>query len=502
MGLRLSRSLRFRLKRWVAHGSLALRAATGGRPSVSSAAAKAATRVELVALAWPMAVAMAGDTLMGLVDTKLVGGLGASALGGVGFATTLMYLGYSIMFGIMRGVKVRTAFAVGQNRAEDGFRYAQAGMLMGALIGSVIFAFGRDISWLITALHLDPSLVEPATKFFAVVTFGAPASGMLVALSNHRQSIGDSRSPMVVGLLANIINAALAYVLIYGHAGMPPLGVAGAGIATAFVQYLEVFLLGRLFLRDMARSPRSSLSLRSACREVLALGLPIGLQFGTETLAFTAFTAILGSLSTTEIASHQVAMQIIRTSFLPGIAVGEAASILVGRALGQRRLDEADRVTRASLALAVGFMACCGVVFATLGGVIVRGFSHDAEVIVVARRLLLVAALFQVLDAVNIVLRGALRGARDVRVVALVGVGVIWTCIPTAAFFLGKLARWGAVGGWFGFVAETTLAATLLWFRYFRGSWRAEYRRPLPVNHAPDPEDSAVIRADSDLHAA
>jgi len=120
-------------------------------------------------------------------------------------------------------------------------------------------------------------------------------------------------------------------------------------------------------------------------------------------------------------------------------------------------------------------MASCGVVFALFGGAIARAFTRDTEVASIARNLLLVAALFQVLDAFNVVLRGSLRGAADVRVPAFLGIAIVWTCVPTAAFFLGKLAGWGAIGGWCGFVGETILATILFGRRWSHGSWRASY---------------------------
>ena len=344
------------------------------------------TRAELTALAWPIALAMCGETVMGLVDVKLVGGLGRAALGGVGLGIMLTYLGYSIVFGIMRGVKVRTAYAVGELRAHDGIAYARAGIAIGFGIGLLMFAVGRDVSRLLGTLGAEPDLIDPAVSFVSAVTWGAPASAVLVALVNHRQALGDSRTPMVVALVGNVVNAVLAYSLVGGHFGLPALGVRGAGFSTALVQYLDAMALLALFVRDARRGPRTALGFRAAVREVMQLGGPTGLQFGAEMLAFTAFTGILGSMPSAQIASHQIALAVIRTSFLPGVAVSEAASILVGSALGQRRLDEADRVTYAALALAVSFMAACGVVFGTLGGTIVRGFTTDVAVVGIATR--------------------------------------------------------------------------------------------------------------------
>ncbi len=463
-----------RLKRWVApgqHTSGASAGLAGPRPDQVSTVAR-----QLVALAWPIAAAMFGETALGLVDTKLVGGLGATALGGVGVATTLMYLNYATVFGLMRGVKVRTAYATGSGSPADGIRYAQAGVVMGAAAGLFVFWIGRDVSWALRTVGIDAPLIPYARDFLAAVTWGAPATCALAALINHRQGNGDSRSPMVVGVGGNIVNAVLSYGLIYGHFGLPALGVRGGGLGTATTEWLELFAMLALLARDMRRTRATqTIALRAALRQVAELGVPTGLQFAAEMLAFSTFTAILGTIGGAQIAAHQIALATIRTSFLPGIAVSEAASVLVGQSLAKNRLDEADSVTRTALGLAVAFMAACGVVFAVFGGALARAFTPDPEVARIARRLLWVAAGFQILDAINIVLRGSLRGAKDVKVAAVIGIAVVWTCVPTAAFMLGKLAGWGALGGWCGFVLETLLASMLFWRRWNRGAWRMKW---------------------------
>ena len=152
--------------------------------------------------------------------------------------------------------------------------------------------------------------------------------------------------------------------------------------------------------------------------------------------------------------------------------MSEATSVLVGRARGRGSDDEANDSVKSGLWLAVGFMAICGLVFASAGGALARFFTSDALVVALAKRLLVVAALFQVLDAVSIVLRGALRGVQDARAVAVIGVLVIWLFLPPSAYVLGKLCGLGAVGGWLGFVGETALGAILLGLRWSRGGWR------------------------------
>ncbi|MFO0739885.1 MAG: MATE family efflux transporter [Labilithrix sp.] len=431
---------------------------------------------ELYQLAWPITAAMLGETALALIDTKLVGGLGSAALGGVGVATTFMYLAYSMTYGGMRGVKVRVAHAVGEGTPNDGFAYAKAGLVLGLAFGTLVLFACRDVSPVLLRLGADPEIVPYARDFLAAVTLGAPPTCALAALIQHRQGLGDSRTPMVVGIAGNAFNALLAYSLIYGHLGLPSLGAKGAGYSTALTETLAFAVMIGLLFRDERRAKtKSAITVRKAASQVLELGLPTGLQFTAETLAFTVFTVLLGSIGKEEIAAHQIALNIIRTSFLPGVAISEATSVLVGRGLGRRRLQEADDAVKSGLALAIAFMAVCGVAFALLGGPLAAFFSNDPAVIDNARRLLVVAAVFQVLDAINIVLRGSLRGAKDVRAVAIIGILIVWSCLPTSAFILGKHFGLGALGGWLGFVVETVLASIFFWRRWKKGSWRADY---------------------------
>jgi multidrug resistance protein, MATE family len=452
--------------------------AVDGRPEAKSGtffSLRKDTTRELFQLAWPIAAAMLGETAIGLVDTKLVGGLGAAALAGVGVGTTFMFLGYAFVFGVLRGVKVCASHALGEGRPQDGFSYARAGMVIGFLLGTIELIACRDVSRVLVFIGTDPAVIPYARDFLAAVTLGAPMTCALSALIQHRQAISDSRTPMVVGILGNAFNALLGWSLIYGHFGLPALGVKGGGFATAATETIELTVMLWLFMRTERTSVRSSLSFGKAVREVFGLGGPTGVQYGIEMIAFATFTAVLSGISSQEMAAHQIALNVVRISFLPGFAVAEAASVLVGQALGRRRLDQADSAVKSGLGLATAFMAVWGVIFALAGGVIAAFFTNDAEALAITRRLLLVAAAFQVLDAVNMVLRCSLRGAKDVRAVAAIGIATVWVFIPTSAFLLGRLAGLGALGGWIGFVGETTFGAALCWLRWKRGGWRTAY---------------------------
>ncbi len=429
----------------------------------------AAETREIMDLAWPICAAMLGETVIGIVDTFLVAGLGKAAIGGVGLAIIFMFLSYSFVYGLMRAVKIRTSHAVGEGRRDLSFSFLLSGVLLGLAAGVGVFIFGRDASWLFTLTRADPEIVPYAKDFLAAITWGAPATCAFAALIQHRQAMGDSRSPMILQLTGNVFHGFLGYGLIYGKFGLPALGASGAGYATSMTEVLLFVSLGALAVRDGRRYFVPALArLREATWEVLQTGLPTGLQFAIEVFAFTAFTSILGSIASTEIAAHQIALNVIRASFLPGIAISEAACVLVGQSLGKGDPGRVPRIARSALRLGMGFMAFCGLCFALFGPAIARAFTSDVDVLRVATRLLYIAAAFQVLDAVSIVLRGVLRGAKDATFVAICGVSVALLTIPTFAYVLGKQMGMGAVGGWLGFIAETTLNATLLYVRLRR----------------------------------
>src|SRR5262249_14364738 len=156
--------------------------------------------------------AMLGETALGLCDTKLVGALGAEALGGVGIATIFVWTGQAVVVGLMRGgVKVRTAYAVGEGRHGDAARYAGAGALVGALIGVALFLAAHGVTPLLTLIRLDPAMIPYAREFVAARSWGCVASCAGMAYSQYLQGIGDSRSPMVIGILGNVANAVLAW---------------------------------------------------------------------------------------------------------------------------------------------------------------------------------------------------------------------------------------------------------------------------------------------------
>ena len=425
---------------------------------------------ELVRLAWPISVSMLSHSAMSLADTLFVGRLGASALGAVGLGGVATFTLFCFGWGLMRAVKVLVSQCSGAG--EHGLVPATigAGVSLAVVVGAAMAVGGWLLSIPLPAVASDETAGALASSYFRVRVLGAPLFLLAGALSEARQGLGDARTPMVAEVLANAVNVVLdpCFIFVLGF------GVPGAAWATLCAYAVSACLMLRVQLR---RGPRPTAPSWTTVKHVLEVGLPLGVQFVLEVGSFAVLVAILARAGAVDLAAHQVALQLVHFSFLPALALGEAASVLIGNAVGAGQDDLVRRVAKRALLLAVAYTGTCAVAFVAAGESFARWFSDDPEVVALTVRLLYVAAGFQVFDAANIVSRCALRGAGDVRYAAVVSVAVAWICTPPLTWYLGVELGYGAVGGWLGIFAEIVVGVGLFWHRLERGHWQQAARK-------------------------
>jgi MATE family, multidrug efflux pump len=416
---------------------------------------------ELVWLSWPITLSTISYSLMTLVDTLLVGRLGAPQLAGVALGGTAAFTLLCFSFGLLRGVKTLVAQAVGAERHEEIGRYLGAALIAAAVIGAVTTALGQLEGLAVQAIAATPAEGAAAATYLRIRILAAPLALIYVALREVRYAQGDARTPMMATVAANVVNIALAYLFIFrlGH------GVAGAAWATVIAQTVEA---GIAALVQHLRGWRLHGMGARHLGQLWHIGWPTGVQFTLEVGAFAILTGLIAGLSEVQMAAHQIALQVIQFSFLPAFAVAEAASVLAGQAVGANRDDLVLRLSHLSLAIVGAYTGLCTLVLAVAAPVIVGGFSADAALAGQAVRLLYVAAVFQVGDGANIVARAILRGAGDVRFAAVVGVTTSWLFTPPLTWILGYRLHMGAFGGWLGFIAEIFTGAAILWYRLQR----------------------------------
>jgi MATE family multidrug resistance protein len=419
---------------------------------------------ELSRLSWPIAVSMLSYSTMTLMDTVMVGRLGAAALAGVGMGGVMSFALLVFSMGLLRGVKVLVSQAVGAGRRERVPACLAAGLLVALGLGLVTIAAGELIALVLPYLTSSADVGRNARAYMAVRMLGAPVMLAFTAMRETLYGQGEARAPMVASIAANLVNIAVCYLLVF----VLDAGVTGAAWAAVSGQTVEVGLL--VVLRGRKMLPRLSTGL-SMLREVWRLGLPNGLQMTIEVGSFALLTLLIAAMPAAEMAAHQIALQAIHFSFLPALAVGEAGSVLAGQAVGADRDDLVLEVAKLSMWLAGLYTAACTVVFAFGAPLIAGIFTASPEVIATAIPLLHVAAAFQVADAANMIGRCILRGTGDVRFAAVVGITLAWSLTPPLTWVLGHLLGMGAFGGWLGLCAEILGAAAVFWWRLMRRGW-------------------------------
>lgn len=420
---------------------------------------------ELVRLAWPIAVSMLSYSVMTLVSTLFVGRLGANALAGVGLGGIAAFGLIVFGFGLLRSVKVVVSQATGAGRRGDIPVYLAAGVALALALGLLGIGAGRGLAAFLPRLSASAEAGHLAAEYLWWRNLGAPFVLVAVALREARYGLGDSRSPLVSALGANLTNIALdaLFILVLG------LGVRGAGAATALSHVVEAALLV-----SASRRPGFAWA-RVRLRHVgtlLRLGVPLGLQFLLEIGAFAVLVVVLAGIGAVDLAAHQIALQLTHISFLPALAVGEAASVMVGQAVGAGQDGLVPRVARRALLVATAYTGACALVFVGFAQLLAGAFTTDLAVRAVTVRLLWVAAAFQIFDGANAIARCVLRGTGDVRYPAVIAVVIAWVSTPPLAWLLGVRLGWGALGGWLGLCAEIVVGSSLLWWRLERGSWR------------------------------
>ena len=406
---------------------------------------------------------MLSFTAMGVADTLVVGRLGTTQLAGVGLATTVFFLFNSFFIGAIHGVKVVVAQATGAGRPEAAVRAAWAGVLVAIPFSAFVILLSRLDGPIFALMGGSAGTQAIAAEYFAARVWAAPFWYVASALCDYYQGTGDTRTPMKMNLVVNGLNIGLDVILVYGLGPIPAFGVPGAAWATVVACAVGLFMIGRQFRNGVSSFPNAT---RADVFEVARLGLPIGVRYVMGTAGFAAFTAILARMGEVELAAHQMVIRIVSVSFLPGYGLSEAACILVGQYVGAGRASAARAAFRSSLTISCITMGTCGLFFLIAPEVLLRPFRPEPELMELGCRLMRIAAIFQIFDAVAMTATGGLNGAGDTRFTMVSSVISGWIVLVPVAWLLGVRMGLGAEGAWLAMVAELLFLSVVLLMRY------------------------------------
>jgi MATE family multidrug resistance protein len=423
----------------------------------------------MLRLAAPLALTELGWLAMGFTDTVMVGRLpdSATAIGAASLGSTLFYTVGVFGSGTMLGMDTLVAQAYGARKLEECHRTMWNALFLVCALTPFLMAFLLMFLPLFSHFGLAPALVAQAVPFLKALVWSTLPLAVYFVLRRYLQAMGIV-APVVFALIsANLVNVLGNWLLIYGHFGFPRLGVPGSAWATCMSRtYMVTVLVFAAIYYDRKRNSGLWLASRRIelrrVRELLALGLPAALQLLLEIGAFTFATFLIGKLGAVALAGHQIALNVASFTYMVPLGIGSAAAVRVGQAIGARDPRGAGHAGWMALFFGVCFMSCAGAALFLFPQSIARIYTPQADVVRAGATLLLVAAVFQLFDGLQVVATGALRGAGHTRVPMFANLIGYWVIgLPLGAFLCFNL-KMGAVGMWVGLCVALVLIGSAL----------------------------------------
>jgi MATE family multidrug resistance protein len=427
---------------------------------------------QLLRIAGPIILSQLGAVGMNTMDTLMVGPLGAQALAAAGLASSLHVVGLMVSMGVLLGMAPLVSRAHGAGKMSEARHVLVQGLWLALALGVPLLAlnlFGRPIA---LALGQPPGVAALVGGLMGALAWGVVPMLLFTAFRQFLEAMGRARPPMVMTFLGLGVNFLGNRALIYGVLGwVAPMGVVGSGWATTLVRWamlaaMATYLLGHRELHPFRGAPVAPE--RVMLRRIVAIGAPSGAQVGLEIGLFSFAAVMMGWFGTLELGTHQVTLNLAATTFMVALGVSTAGSIRVGQNLGAHRPEAVRRAAVLTYAYSVGFMALCALAYLLAPEWLLALYTHDAGILRLGRRLLFVAALFQVFDGAQVAGFSVLRGLADTRVPMFLAALAYWVVGVPAAYLLGFHSPLGPVGVWAGLCLALAVAAVLLLARVRR----------------------------------
>ncbi|MBJ7327049.1 MAG: MATE family efflux transporter [Chthoniobacterales bacterium] len=420
-------------------------------------------------LALPITAGQVGQMLLGVTDTIMVGQVGTLPLAACSFANSMIMVVAIAGYGVFTAVSVRVSHAHGAGAAESVARSLHAGVGLAVVFGLAAALFFHLVYPLFHHFGQAPGVVEEARAYTLIVAWSLLPSFAVAVFRNYFDSQSRPWPAFWILLGGVFLNVALNWVLIYGKFGVPALGLTGAGVATLISRIATMAGLVWLIWGGPARpSHRWSFdgALLSEHAAMLRLGLPAGLTLLGEVGAFSVAAILIGKLGAVPLAAHQIAITCASTSFMFPLGVAMASTVRIAQASGAGRHHLLRPIAAGSWALGVGVMAAFAVLLLLANRPIAAAFVRDEEVISIAASLLVVAGIFQLVDGVQVVGSGLLRGLRDATGPMVITVAAYWVVALPLGTWLAFRGGMGAQGMWTGLALGLGVAAVLLVKRF------------------------------------
>ncbi len=427
--------------------------------------------VSTVQLAYPVIIGQLGIIMMGVVDSLMVGKLGAAPLAAAALGNSLTFIVLIIGIGVSMAVTPLVAIAVGAHKFEDCGIYFRQSLLVNTIFSillAVLIFFAAD---LIQYFDQPLDVQFQAGSYMRILGFSSLPLMLFQTYKQFIEGLSIMRPAMIIALLANIINAFTNWLLIFGNWGFPELGLDGAGWATFasrgfMAAAIMLFVMNTKFFRQYDVSFHFKSINWSVIKKILSLGLPSGFQYFFEVGAFSFAVVMVGWLGTVQQAAHQIAINLASISFMAVLGISVAGSIRVGNAVGKKDIEGTRQAGFTASLLGAAVMTFAGIIFVLLRDFLPTLYVSDETVISYASSLLIIAALFQISDGMQAVGIGILRGLTDVKIPTAITFIAYWIVGLPVGYLLGFNFELGVQGVWIGLLLGLTTSAILLTLRF------------------------------------
>lgn len=422
-------------------------------------------------LAYPVMLGQLGHVLVGFADNIMVGELGAAHLAAVSLANSVAFIAFSIGIGFTLAITPLVAEADGERNAQNGNAYFQHGILMSLVLGFLLCAVLFLLKPLMSNLSQPTEVLVYALPYFDIIAFSMVPLLVFQAYKQFADGMSQTKYAMRAAIIANLINVALNYVLIYGKFGFPRLELVGAGIGTfisrvAMLGFIMYAVHNKPVFADFVSRIRFSSIKKEIVKKVYFLGYPSALQLFFEIGIFGTAILLSGALGTLAQAANQIALNLATMTFMIAVGLGVTATIRVGNQKGLKNFKELKRIGFSVFLLMILIDIFFAAGFILFKDILPYAYIEDLEVIRMAASLLVIAGLFQISDGAQVVLIGALRGMQDV--IKPMGITFVayWLIGFPICYYLGLETNLGAIGIWIGLLVGLTVSAIMLYLRF------------------------------------
>jgi MATE family multidrug resistance protein len=412
-----------------------------------------------------------GQVTVQVADAMMVGRIGKEPLAGVSFANSIFVIFLVMGIGMSFAITPQTAQADGERDISKLTAILKHGILVNMLFGLVLAAvlfFGHGVLW---HFNQPEIVVELAIPYLKIISISLVPFMIFQAFRQFAEGLGFTKQSMYITIIANLLNIALNYIFIFGKLGVEPMGLYGAGLATFISRILMAILMGAfVYFNHRFKAYREEFTFGnfslSLVRKNLELGVPMAFQLIFEVTTFSVAAIMIGWLGATPLAAHQIAINMASIAYMVALGISAAATIRVGNQLGKKDYSTMRNAALTCFIMAIALMSVAAMIFVLGRDFLPTLYIEDPEVIRLASMLLVVAALFQLSDGVQVIGLGALRGMSDVKIPTIITLVAYWMIGLPLGYVLGFTFDQGAIGVWYGLLAGLSIAAILLFIRF------------------------------------